>query len=389
MSALMNTYPRSSLTPVRGEGVYLFDDQDKRYLDFTSGIAVNSLGHSHPHLIEIMDQAMKRPLHLSNIFQIPDQERLAERLCALCFADRAFFCNSGAEALEGAFKLARRYHHVNGNPQKYRIITVDSAFHGRTLATLSATGNAKYSEGFGPKVDGFDQVPYGNLNHLRDQISEETAAILIEPIQGEGGLRMADDAYLSALRQTADEFGLLLIMDEVQCGNMRTGKYWAHQWTPITPDILATAKGLGGGLPVGAFMATEAVASAMTPGTHGTTFGGNPFVMAICNAVLDVLTAPDFIAKINATSDYFDQALKAMLSDYSDHFVEIRGRGLMRGLQLADQFESREAVGSLREHGLLCVTAGQNVMRFLPPLILEPAHIDEAMGIIRNWLKTL
>lgn len=377
-SALMNVYARSPLVMERGEGVYLFDSQNKQYLDFCAGIAVNALGYNHPHLVKTLQEAASLPWHVSNIYTIPLQEKLAQRLCEKSFADKVFFCNSGAEAIEGAIKLARKYHSSHGNPQKYRIITMNSAFHGRTLASLAAGGNQKYLEGFGPAVEGFDQIPFNNLNALRAKIGDETAAILIEPIQGEGGLRVANDQLLKEIKKAADEYGLLVIYDEVQCGNGRSGKYWAYEWSGIAPDILATAKGLGGGFPIGAFMATERVANSLEVGSHGTTFGGNPLAMAVANAVLDILSKDEFLAEIVKVSEHFSQSLAKLIQQYPEIYLEQRGRGLMQGLVLTDAFEARAAVAILRDYGLLCVSAGQNVIRMLPPLIIKNQHIDEA-----------
>ena len=381
-SYLAQNYARSPIEFVKGEGAYLIDSTGREYLDFGSGIAVNALGHHHPYLINAMQEAIQRPWHLSNIFTIPEQEKLGKRLCETSFADRAFFCNSGAEALEASFKMARRYHYLQGNQHKYRIITLTGAFHGRTLATTAATGNANYLEGFGPKVEGFDQVAFMNLNEMRSAIGDDTAAILIEPVQGEGGFRVADDAYLTAIRQICDEYNLLLIYDEVQCGNGRTGKYWAYEWSGVAPDILATAKGLGGGFPIGAVLAKEEVAAALTPGSHGTTFGGNPLAMAIGNAVLDIIQDPGFMEKVNHTALILDKKLRDLQTQYPDKIIELRGRGLMRGLVLVETMVARDQVAILRDHGLLTVASGQSVIRLLPPLMIDESHIDQAFSIL-------
>lgn len=390
-SALMNTYARADIGFTRGEGCYLWDAEGRRYLDFYAGIAVNSLGHAHPHLVKtVQDQATKL-WHTTNIFQIPDGERLAQRLTENSFADVVFFTNSGVEALEGMIKLARRYHYGKGHPEKWRVITVEGAFHGRSLATIAAANNPKYVEGFGPAVEGFDNVPFGNMNALRDAIGPETAAILIEPIQGEGGIRPADVKYMKDLRAAADEFGLLLILDEVQSGNGRTGKMWAHEWADIKPDAIATAKGLGGGFPIGAFLATEEAASGMVPGVHGSTFGGNPLAMAVGNAVLDVMLADGFMEHVQKMGALLTKELEALVAKYPDIVTEVRGAGLMLGLRCnADTGVTNvEMVNRLRDAGLLTVGAGANVVRILPPLIIEESHIDEAATILdtvcANW----
>lgn len=388
-SYLMQNYARSPLSFIAGEGAYLTGDDGKRYLDFSSGIAVNALGHAHPYLLSVLSDAMKKPWHLSNAFTIPEQEKLGRRLCENSFADRAFFCNSGVEALEASFKLARRYFYDQGQPNKYRIISVTGAFHGRSLAAIAATGNAAYLEGFGPKTDGFDQVPFGNLNHLRDAIGDETAAILIEPVQGEGGLEVASDQLLADLRAICDEFNLLLIYDEVQCGNARTGKYWAFEHSGVAPDILATAKGLGGGFPIGAILAREAVAASFIPGTHGTTFGGNPLAMAVGNAVLDVIETDAFMAHINDTASCLNDALAGLVQDFPNLFTQIRGRGLMRGLGLKAPHLAKDMVAALRDKGLLCVAAGSTVIRLLPPLIINQEHVSKAESILRQHAQSL
>ncbi len=390
-SALMNTYARADIGFERGEGCYLWDTEGRRYLDFFAGIAVNSLGHSHPHLVKTVQEQAAKLWHVTNVFQIPEGERLAQRLTADSFADVVFFTNSGVEAMEGMIKLARRYHFAKGNPEKWRIVTVEGAFHGRSLATIAAANNPKYVEGFGPAVDGFDNVPFGNMNALRDAITPETAAILIEPIQGEGGIRPADTEYMRALRTAADEFGLLLILDEVQAGNGRTGKMWAHEWSGIKPDAIATAKGLGGGFPIGAILATDEAASGMAPGLHGTTFGGNPMAMAVGNAVLDILLADGFMDQVQAMGALLKDKLEALVAAHPTVFTEVRGSGLMMGIKCnADEGVTNvEMMTRLRDAGLLTVGAGANVLRLLPPLIIEEHHIDEAIAILEsvaaNW----
>lgn len=385
--ALLPTYARNELAFDRGEGAYLFATNGRKYLDFASGIAVTGLGHSHPHLVRTLIEQGQKLWHCSNLFQIPDQQRLAERLVANTFADSVFFGNSGAEAVELALKMVRKYHDDTGNPGKYRVIACNGSFHGRTLATLAAAGNAKYLKGYDPVVDGFDHVPFENLNELRAKITGETAAILVEPVQGEGGMRAASDDYLRALREVCDEFGLLLVFDEVQCGMGRTGKLFAYEWPDVKPDIMAVAKALGGGFPVGACLATEKVAKGMTAGTHGSTFGGNPLAMAIGNAVLDVMLEKSFLEQVRRVSGYFRDKLQTLVAKHPAVYVEVRGKGLLTGLRC--EVPNGEVSDKLRADGLLTVTAADNVVRLLPPLIVEESHIDEAIGILdgvaRKW----
>jgi acetylornithine/N-succinyldiaminopimelate aminotransferase len=381
---IMHTYARIPIAFERGEGVYLVDTEGRRYLDFYAGIAVNALGHSHPVLVKAIQEQAAKLLHVANLYRIPAGERLAERLCEGSFADVVFFCNSGAEALEGMIKLARRYHHVTGNPQKYRIITCQGAFHGRTMTTISAANNPKYLDGFGPKVEGFDTVPFGNMNALRDAITQETAAILVEPIQGEGGVRPADLQYMRDLRAACDEFGILLILDEVQCGNGRTGKMWAHEWAGIAPDAVATAKGIGGGFPLGAILATDKAAQGMVPGTHGTTFGGNPLAMAAGNAVLDVLLADGFLDHVDAMARRFWGQLQDLCAAHPTVYERVRGAGLMLGLVCNEQAGTlnTDVITKLRDHGLLSVGAAENVIRLLPPLTVDEGDLDQAISIL-------
>jgi acetylornithine/N-succinyldiaminopimelate aminotransferase len=376
--ALLPTYARADLAFERGEGPYLFTVDGRRFLDFASGIAVNSLGHSHPRLVEALTVQGAKLWHVSNLYQIPEGARLAERLVANSFADRVFFSNSGAEAVEGALKVARKFHHASGHPERTRVITCSSAFHGRTMATLSAAGNPKYLEGFGPESEGFDHVAFGNMNELRAAITPETAAILVEPVQGEGGVRPASLEYLRSLREVCDEFGLLLIFDEIQCGMGRTGKLFAHEWAGIAPDVMALAKGIGGGFPMGAVLASENAASGMTPGTHGTTFGGNPLAMAVGNAVLDVMLEEGFLAKVERIGKLLKDRLEQLVAANPQVFEEVRGAGLMLGLKAVPL--NTEIVAALREEGLLTVGAAENVIRILPPLIIGEAEVDEALG---------
>jgi len=380
ISALLPTYARNELAFERGEGAYLFSTDGKKYLDFASGIAVTGLGHSHPHLVKALIEQGQKLWHCSNLFQIPEQKRLAERLVANTFADTVFFGNSGAEAVECALKMVRKYHDETGHPEKYRVIACTGSFHGRTLATLAAAGNEKYLKGYDPVVEGFDHVPFENLNELRAKISGETAAILVEPVQGEGGLRAGSDDYLKALREVADEFGLLLVFDEVQCGMGRTGKLFAHEWAGIAPDVMTVAKALGGGFPVGACLATEKVGKYMTAGTHGSTFGGNPLAMAIGNAVLDVMLEPKFLEQVRRVSAYFRKGLQGLVEKYPTVYSEVRGKGLLSGVRCVPV--NGEVGDALRAAGLLTVTAGENVLRLVPPLIAEEKHIDEGLGIL-------
>lgn len=385
----MPTYNRSDVAFERGEGAYLFGTDGRRYLDFASGIAVTALGHAHPHLIEALTEQAQKIWHCSNIFTIPQQQRLAERMIANSFADTVFFCNSGAEAVECGIKTIRKYHHVTGNPQKKWIIACDDSFHGRTIATIFAAGQQKLIEGFDPVVPGFKHVPFGNLNEMRAAVSDEIGGILVEPIVGEGGYKAADPDFIKGLRAICDEFGLLLMFDEVQCGNGRTGKYWAHEWFGVTPDVMATAKGMGGGFPVGACLATEAAAQGMTAGSHGSTYGGNPLAMAVGNAVLDILLEPGFLEHVQRVGDYFGETLATLVAQFPGVFTEVRGMGLMRGIRCAEGVTNTDMVASLRDAGFLAVGAGQNVIRMAPPLIIEESHVDEAAGYLSEAAAAL
>ncbi len=378
--AVMPTYGRFNLAFEKGEGAYLFTGDGRKYLDFAGGIAVTILGHAHPHLVAALTEQAKKLWHCSNLFEIPGQKRLAERLVANTFADTVFFGNSGAEAIECALKIVRKYHDDNGSPEKYRVIACDGSFHGRTLATLAAAGNPKYLKGYGPDVEGFDHVAFGNLNELRQAITKETAAILVEPVQGEGGIRPASLDYLRGLRAVADEYGLLLVFDEVQCGMGRTGKLFAHEWAGITPDVLGVAKGLGGGFPVGACLATERAASGMTAGSHGSTFGGNPLAMAVGNAVLDIVLADGFLPRVDRIARRLWGRLEGLVAKYPKVFAEVRGAGLLLGLRCIPP--NTEIIDKLIENGLLTVGAGENVIRLLPPLIIEDSHVEEAMSAL-------
>jgi acetylornithine/N-succinyldiaminopimelate aminotransferase len=386
-ASLYETYNRAPLRFERGEGVWLTTEDGERYLDFAAGIAVNSLGHSHPHLVEALKAQADKLWHLSNLYDIPGQEKLAHRLTAATFADKAFFTNSGAEALECAIKTARRYQYVKGHPDRFHIITFEGAFHGRTLATIAAGGQAKYLEGFGPKVSGFDQVSFGDLDAVKAAITDATAAILIEPIQGEGGLRLASKEFLHALRQLCDEHGLLLILDEVQSGVGRTGKLFAHEWSGVTPDIMAVAKGIGGGFPLGVCLATEEAASGMKAGTHGTTYGGNPLAMAIGNAVLDVVLADGFLEHVRDVTLVFRQGLASLKDRYPDVIDEIRGEGLLLGIKT--KIPNADLMAAMRAEHVLSVLAGDNVVRLLPPLVVTAEEVRDGLARIERAAESL
>jgi acetylornithine/N-succinyldiaminopimelate aminotransferase len=376
------TYARADLAFERGEGAWLTATTGERYLDFACGVAVNVLGHAHPKLVAALAEQGGKVWHVSNLFRIPQAERLAARLCANSFADTVFFANSGAEAMECAIKMARKFHAAAGRPERYRIITFEGAFHGRTLATLAAGGQKKYLEGFGPVVEGFDQVPFGDVDVVRKAIGEETAAIMIEPVQGEGGVRVVPPQFLRALRQLCDEHGLLLVLDEVQTGIGRTGELFGYQRSGITPDIMALAKALGGGFPIGACLATAEAAKGMTTGTHGSTFGGNPLAMAVGNAVLDVVLEDGFLDHVRRMSVLLRQRLAELTDRYPSVISEVRGEGLLIGLRAV--VPQGDLVNELRAEKLLTVAAGDNVVRLLPPLIAGEAEIAEAVGMIER-----
>ena len=389
MNAVMPTYGHPTVSFEKGEGAYLFDTEGRRYLDFAAGIAVNSLGHSHPHQVAALKDQAERLWHVSNLYNIPDQVRMAERLCDLSFADAVFFCNSGTEAMEGSVKAARRFHAANGHPEKWRSITLENSFHGRTLAMLSASKNPKHLDGFGVPADGFDIVPVHNMNALRDAITPETAAIVIEPIQGEGGLVPLEEAYLKELRAAADEFGLLLVFDEVQTGFGRTGRMFAHQWSGVTPDIMGCAKGIAGGFPCGAILATQAVAETMTAGTHGSTFGGNPLAMAVANATLDVLTEDGFLDTVSRSGAALMSGLEALSVKHDTVLGGVRGKGLMIGMIVQEPYTNAALGAAARDLGLLTVVAGGNVLRMLPPLVIGDTEIKEALDAIDKACATV
>ncbi|PTQ07342.1 acetylornithine transaminase [Sphingomonas oleivorans] len=376
ITPLMPVYPRCDVRPVRGEGAYLIGERGERYLDFASGIAVNLLGHGHPVLVKAIAEQAATLMHVSNLYGSPQGEKVAKRLVDLTFADTVFFTNSGAEAVECAIKTARRYHYVNGQPERHRIISFANAFHGRTLGTISATNQPKMRDGFEPLLPGFDVVPFNDLAAAEAAIGPDAAGFLIEPIQGEGGILPATPEFLTGLRKLADEHGMLLILDEVQCGYARTGTFFAYEQYGITPDIMAVAKGIGGGFPLGACLATEEAAKGMVIGTHGSTYGGNPLAMAAANAVLDVVANDEFLANVRQTGERLRQALEQLLPNHDHLFESVRGMGLMLGVKLKS--DSRAFVAHLRDkHGLLTVAAGDNVVRVLPPLNIEESHIAE------------
>jgi acetylornithine/N-succinyldiaminopimelate aminotransferase len=379
-SHLLPTYARVDLAFERGEGAWLFTAAGERYLDFTSGVAVNVLGHAHPVLVDALTAQAQKLWHVSNLYRIPGAERLAERLCALSFADQVFFCNSGTEAIEGAIKMARKYQAVSGKPERFRIVTFEGAFHGRTLASLAATGNKKYLEGFGPPVAGFDQVPFADLEATKKAIGPETAAILIEPVMGEGGVRVVPHAFLRALRALCDQHGLLLIFDEVQSGMGRSGKLFAYELSGVSPDIMALAKGLGGGFPIGAFLATAEAARGMTAGTHGSTFGGNPLAMAVANAVLDVVTAHEFLDRVGQNALRLKQRLAELKDRHAAVIAEVRGEGLLIGLRMVPP--ASVMVDELRAEKMIVPAAGDNVVRLLPPLTIGEEEIATAVNAI-------
>lgn len=387
IDVVMPTYARTPVSFERGEGAHLYATDGRRFLDFGSGIAVSLLGHSHPALVRaVQDQAAKL-WHVSNLYEVPEQKALAKKLTDNCFADTVFFCNSGAEAMEGTIKTARKYHSASGAPERYRIITFEGAFHGRTLATMAAGGQEKILAGFGPKTDGFDQVPFGDLAAAKAAIGPETAGILVEPIQGEGGVRVAEHAFLKGLRKLCDDAGILLLMDEVQCGMGRTGKLFAHQWTDVTPDVMGVAKGIGGGFPLGAFLATAEAAKGMVAGSHGTTYGGNLMAMAAGNAVADTVLADGFLEHVQQVANRMKQGLASISDRFPTVFKGVRGTGLMLGLECV--MVNGDVVAALREQGLLTVPAGDNVVRILPPLVIGDAEIDEGLGMIETAATAL
>ena len=375
ITPLMPVYPRCEVRPVRGEGAYLYGEQGEKYLDFASGIAVNLLGHGHPHLTEAIAKQAATLIHVSNLYGSPQGEAFAQRLVDLTYADPVFFTNSGAEAVECAIKTARRYHHVKGNAHKHDLITFSNAFHGRTMATISATNQEKLRDGFAPLLAGFKVVEFDNLDAALAAVDENTAGFLLEPVQGEGGIRPASHEFIAGLRAACDEKDLMLVFDEVQCGVARTGTLFAYEQYGVEPDIMASAKGIGGGFPLGACLATEKAAAGMVIGTHGSTYGGNPLAMAAGQAVFDVIANDEFLANVRQMGERLRSALEQMIPNHDHLFESVRGKGLMLGIKM--KTDSRAFVNWLRGQGLLTVAAGDNVMRILPPLVIDESHIRE------------
>ena len=385
MSSVLGTYARKNISFSKGKGCYLYDLKGEQYLDFASGIAVNSLGHCHEHLVKIIQEQSKKLWHVSNMFVIPEQEKLAKRLTDYTFADFVCFQNSGSEATEASIKIARKYFHTIGQPNRKRIITFKGAFHGRTLAALFAANNPKHIEGFDPKVDGFDQVPFADIESLKKAITNETAGIMIETILGEGGIKEVPDYCLKGLRELCDEKNLLLILDEVQCGIGRTGDFFAFEKSGIIPDIVPIAKGIGGGFPLGACLLTKKVSAGMTPGTHGSTFGGNPLAMAVGNGVLDIILQDGFLDNVKKISKYFDQELIGLKKKYSKVILEVRGRGLLKGLKLA--VDNTKFIETLMKYKMLVAKAEEQMIRLFPALIVSKKEIDEAINKIDKACK--
>lgn len=389
ITPLMPVYPRCDVRPVRGEGCYLIGERGERYLDFASGIAVNLLGHGHPKVVKAIADQAATLMHTSNLYGMPLGEEFAQRLVDNTFADTVFFTNSGAEAVECAIKTARRYHYTNGQAHRHKIISFDNAFHGRTLGTISATSQPKMRDGFEPLLPGFQVVPFNDLDAALAAIDDNTAGFLVEPVQGEGGVTPSTKAFLTGLRKACDDHGLLLLLDEVQCGYARTGTFFAHEQYGITPDIMAVAKGIGAGFPLGACLAKEEAAKGMVFGTHGSTYGGNPLAMAVGLTVLDEVLADGFLDHVKAKGERLRSALEQLIPNHDDMFEDVRGLGLMLGVKMKDAYDARAFVGHLRDnHGLLTVSAGQNVVRILPPLVIEDSHIAECIERISAGAKT-
>jgi len=382
ISALLPNYNRANLAFERGEGAWLWTTDGRRFLDFGSGIATASVGHGHKGLADAIAAQAHKVMHVSNLYRIPQAEQLAARLVAATFADTVFFCNSGAEANEGMIKMVRKTMSATGKPERYGLICFEGAFHGRTLATLAATGNDHYLEGFGPRVEGFKHVPLNNMNAVRDAIDGTTAGVLVEPVQGEGGMRTADVQFLRDLRAMCDEFGLVMALDEVQCGMGRTGKLFAHEWAGIEPDVISSAKGIGGGFPLGAVLAKEWVGKHLVPGTHGTTYGGNPLACTAGNAVLDVIMAPGFLDDVVRKGDAMTAGVNALIAEFPGIFAESRGRGLMQGIKCV--VPAGQVQVAFTGEGLMTVTAGENVVRLVPPLVVTDADIEAALGMMRR-----
>ncbi len=386
---LLPVHKRFDVTFSHGEGVYLFDESGKKYLDFGSGIAVNALGHCHPKMVAAITNQAKKLWHVSNIYNVSELNRYAEKLVNATFADYVFFCNSGAESLECVIKMIRRHFYVQNQPQKHRIITFTGAFHGRTIATISAAAKKKYIEGFEPALQGFDYVEFGNIEAVKNAITENTAGILIEPIQGEEGIRVSDKNFILELRKLATEKGLLLAFDEVQCGMGRLGHLFAYDYYGVKPDLIATAKAIAGGFPLGACLATKDAASGMTLGVHGTTYGGNPMAMAVAESVLDVMLADGFLDNAKNVGAELKRELQNLMQKFPQVIQEIRGVGLMLGVKINDKIENTEVVKKLIEEGLLVIPAGENVIRIMPPLLITSQHVKEAVKKIEAVVAKL
>jgi acetylornithine/N-succinyldiaminopimelate aminotransferase len=387
ITSVLPTYNRTTQAFVRGEGCRVFTEEGEAYLDFGSGVAVTSCGHGHPHLVKTLTEQAQKIWHTGNVYRMPGQEKLAQQLIEHTFADTMFFCNSGAEAMECSIKMARKFHFANGQPERSTIITFEGAFHGRTLATIAAGGQEKYLEGFEPRISGFKQIPFGDHKALEEAITPDVGAILIEPVQGEGGIRPLPTQCLKGLRELCDKHGLLLILDEIQCGVGRTGKLFAHEWAGITPDIMAVAKGIGGGFPLGACLATESAAKGMVAGTHGSTFGGNPLATAVGSAVMDVVTAEGFLDNVQRQALLLKQKLAALKDAYPDVIEEIRGQGLMMGIKC--KVPNTSLVAAALVENLLVLAAGDNVVRLLPPLVVVDADIAEAVHKLEKACKAV
>jgi acetylornithine/N-succinyldiaminopimelate aminotransferase len=381
-SALFPTYNRADVAFVRGEGSYLFAEDGQRYLDLGAGIAVAAFGHANPRLVKALTEQAGKLWHTSNLYRVPGQESLARKLAEHSFADVAFFTNSGTEAIELAIKTARRYQYVSGHPERFHIVSFEGAFHGRTYAAVNATGNDKYLEGFGPKMPGFDNIPAEDMDALKAVVGPQTAAILIEPVQGEGGVKPVDPAFLRALRKLCDETGILLIFDEIQTGLGRTGKLFAYEWAGVEPDIMTLAKAIGGGFPLGAVLATAEAAKGMTAGTHGTTYGGNPLAMAVANEAIDMLLEPQLLQNVNKIANYLHQQLGALVASHPALFEDVRGQGLMIGLKM--KTPSGDFITQARANGLVVLPAGDNVVRLLPPLTLSEDEAREGINLLNK-----
>ncbi len=386
--SILPVYNRADIFFERGEGAYLYTNDGTKYLDFLAGIGVNSVGHSHPHVVEELKKQAEKIWHVSNIFYTQPLKKLSDRLVERTFADTVFFCNSGTEATEAGLKVIRKYFDENGSPDRYRVITFEGAFHGRTFGAIAATGTPKVLEGFEPRLEGFDKVPV-DIEAVKKAITPQTAAILVEPVQGEGGLRPLPEGFLKQLREICDENDLLLFLDEVQCGTGRTGKLFAYEWSGIEPDLIGIAKGIGAGFPLGAVLMKEKVGKALKAGSHGTTFGGNPLATAVGNAVLDVILAEGFLDNVVKKGNRLKAELETLQNKYPALVEEIRGKGLMLGLKLKEPFNCDDFKNRLIENKLIVNTAGQNVVRFLPPLIIDDSHIEEAVAIIDKSCKEL